>query len=480
MGDSDLRLTNRIAISTLADALKTIAGFVGTLYLANVLGPGPIGTFALGMTVMKWLEISDFGLGPAIRKRISEQQETNSIFTAALLLRAPIAGAVLVGLYLLQNWINGYLGGEYGLMVVLMFVVASAHGFIARVIGGIQLVHIVRGLDALGRVARSTFQVGFAVMGLGALALFYGYLASMVVVIGLSALVLVYTGIGFALPERRHFNDLLQFAKFSWLGRIRGRFFSWLDVSILGFFVTQNQIGIYQVSWTLAATLWLASRSISSNLFPEISHFSTEEQTSRVRQIFEEGILYSGVLPIPGVVGIILFGDRLLGIYGSEFVQGYATLVALGVLAVSASYEGQIQGLLDGLDCPDLTFRINLLFLTANIGLNLLLIPMYGIWGAGAATATATTASLVYGWVLIRSIIRITVPVAEIGKQVLAAIIMGIILHWLLNIYSPRGFLEVFSTVIICAVIYFTTLMLASTTIRGKVKSIMDDISSQL
>jgi O-antigen/teichoic acid export membrane protein len=199
-----------------------------------------------------------------------------------------------------------------------------------------------------------------------------------------------------------------------------------------------------------------------------------------VRQIFEEGILYSGVLPIPGVVGIILFGDRLLGIYGSEFVQGYATLVALGVLAVSASYEGQIQGLLDGLDCPDLTFRINLLFLTANIGLNLLLIPMYGIWGAGAATATATTASLVYGWVLIRSIIRITVPVAEIGKQVLAAIIMGIILHWLLNIYSPRGFLEVFSTVIICAVIYFTTLMLASTTIRGKVKSIMDDISSQL
>lgn len=474
-----MRLTNRIAISTLADALKTIAGFVGTLYLANVLGPAPIGTFALGMTVMKWLEISDLGLGAAIRKRISEQKETKSVFTAGLVLQASIAGVILVGLYLLRNLLNGYLGGEYGLMVVLMFAVVSAHGFMTQVVGGLQLVHVVRALDALERVARSALQIGFAVIGLGTFALFYGYLASMVVVIGLYVLVLVYADIRFAMPECRHINDILKFAKFSWLQRIRGRFFSWLDVSILGFFVTQSQIGIYQVSWTLAATLWLSSRSISSNLFPEISNLSAEEQIGRVRRIFEDGILYSGILPIPGLVGIALFGDRLLGIYGSEFVQGHATLVALGVLAVSASYEGQIQGLLNGLDRPDLTFRINLLFLIANIGLNLLLIPTFGIWGAGVATAAATTVSLVYGWVLTRRTIHVTVPTAEIGKQVLAAIIMGCVLRWLLSIYTPYRIIEVLIIITICAVIYFAILLVVSPTIRKKAKFIIEDTSSQ-
>lgn len=480
LGDSELRLTNRIAITTIADGLKTVAGFVGTLYLANELGSASIGTFALAMTVIKWLELTDLGVGLAIQKRISEFQETESLFTAALILRAPIVGAIIIGLYLLQNTLNRYIGGKYGLLVVIMFAVVSAQGFISRVIVGLQWVHVVRITQAFERVSRSALQIGLAVAGLGTFALFYGYLVSMAVTIVLLTIVLICAGMQFSLPSRRHFNSLLKFAKFSWLQRVRSRAFSWLDISILGFFVTQSQVGIYQVSWTLAATLWLFSRSVSSNLFPEISYLSTDQQTKRVRRLFEEGIIYSGIVPIAGLVGIALFGDRLLGLYGSEFIKGYSTLLALGVLAVSASYESQIQGLLDGLDRPDFTFQINLLSFVTNIGLNLLLIPTYGIWGAGIATAVATTASLVYGLFLIRRTIHITLPVIEIGKQVLAAISMGGILRWLQSVYYPRGLSEIFVTIIICAVVYFGILLFVSATVREKAQSIISDTRSRL
>jgi O-antigen/teichoic acid export membrane protein len=127
-------------------------------------------------------------------------------------------------------------------------------------------------------------------------------------------------------------------------------------------------------------------------------------------------------------------------------------------------YQNQLLNTLNAIDRPDLAFRVNVVFVAANVSLNGVLIFLYGWIGAAVATATSVALSLVLAYQHVDKIIDFTVPVWEIARQWVAAGVMAVVVYGGLraeNTYRLLGhnFAVVVTLVTIGAGVYFTILL---------------------
>jgi O-antigen/teichoic acid export membrane protein len=454
-------------------------GFLSTLYFARTLGAEVLGVYALVLTVVAWLIlVADLGVGQALIKRISEGTEQGAHTTAAvalvLALTTLISAVVLLGRPLLESYIAEF--DQYVALSVVWFVV----GFIlaklfyritVQMLKGERKVHIAGLLDPTKIGVQSLIQVVLVVLGFGLFGMLVGGIVGAVLA---GAIGQVRVGLRPVRPARRHFRSLFNYAKFSWLGNLKARAFNEVDILLLGVFVQTSLVGVYSVAWSLSKFLDLFGTAIRSTLFPELSRTSTRESRQAAAGMVEDALAYTGLIAIPGLVGGILLGDRLLMLYGEEFTDGSAVLGLLILAVLVFSYQKQLMGGLNGLDRPDLAFRVNVAFILLNAGLNLGLIRLYGIEGAAVATVLSTTTSLGLAYYMLSQLITFRLPYSELSRQVVAALAMGVVVFGARRLLSSNGMVNnnaiiVVSLVGLGAGVYFLTLLVISTEFRATV-----------
>ncbi|MFC3956977.1 oligosaccharide flippase family protein [Halovivax cerinus] len=471
-------LTQRIFFSWSADIITTIAGFLGTIYLARTLGPAPLGVFALVISVIKWLLICDIGITQAAIKRISEGENDGEVITATFVLQTTITVFAIGMLFLFRGTVNSYIGGPYVVYIAVLFGMNYlASGTVSQILRGYQRVDISNGLYALERTMRVAFQVGLVFVGFRITGLMIGMITSLALMTIVGAIYLLSrTDLNPTIPRKQNFVDIVSFAKYSVLGVMKSQAFTWMDIAIMGVFVSNSVIGIYNVSWTLAMTFVLLANSIQKNLFPEVSSLIISDETDRVRELLSESMLYAGLLPIPGIVGALLLGDSVLTIYGPKFTEGQFILVLLVIVALLRAYDGQVHAVIDGFDRPDLTFRINIIFLITNIVLNVILIPTYGSLGAAMATVLSTCLSVLVSWQMASSLVSSSFPIYGVAKQITAAIIMGAVVILFEVIFPSTNVINTLLLIGLGALVYFSILFILLDEIRSKTLEIATNI----
>jgi len=474
-------LTRRILLSWGSSVLTTVVGFIGTIYLARTLGAAPLGIFSLCVSIMGWLRVSDLGVTQATVKRISEGENQAEFISASLIIQMIQTAVVVAGLLSLREPVNDYIGGEFAIIVAGLFVINRlVNGTARQVLSGYRAVHLSHGLSAFDRTLRSVLQVALVATGFEVIGLFLGMGAAFVIT-GTIAVVTVYSVVDLelALPDLSIFESLLGYAKYSVLSVVKSEAFSWTDIIVMGFFVENTVIGVYNVSWSIAMAFLLFGNAMQQNLFPEISGLSSAGSGGKARNLISESLVYAGVFPIAGVVGSFVVGDSVLSVYGTEFTDGHYVLVVLIFVSLLRAYEKQIHAVLDGINRPDITFRLNALFTAANICLNVLLVPLYGAVGAAIATSCALALNIVFGWYLSSTLVGGQFPLAEIGKQIVAAIAMGVTVVAVKGVLPPEGIVALLVVVGIGAAVYFGILMLLSKEIRAKVQTLVDQQLAQ-
>jgi O-antigen/teichoic acid export membrane protein len=296
--------------------------------------------------------------------------------------------------------------------------------FIQGILDGQHLVHVSSILTPIEWTSRSAVQVALVIYGFGLTGAFVGYFAGAVVaaVIGL-----YFISVDWSLPSRRDFVHLKSFAQFSWLAPVKGRTFLSMDTLVLALFVSNSLVAVYEIAWNLASLFSLFGSSITKTLFPEMSKISSSKNTNdELSGLLRTGLAYMGLFIIPGLVGSAIIGDIVLTIYGPGFEKGYYILLILTFARLLYGYMGQFTTTLGAIDRPDLTFRINIAFIAANLVLNLILTPPFGWYGAAAATTTSTTVGLLMGYCYTNQHVTVTIPVVPISKQLFAAVVMAI------------------------------------------------------
>ena len=166
---------------------------------------------------------------------------------------------------------------------------------------------------------------------------------------------------------------------------------------------------------------------------------------------------------------------RLLRIYGPEFTQGATVFVLLIAASLLYGYQKQLLNVLNALDRPDLSFRINAVFIVTNIVLNIGLIATLGFVGAAIATAISAGVGLALSFGALRSIVTVSVPAGEIARQFLAALSMSAVVYAGLLAFAAVGVTHnvaiVLTLVAVGAAVYFLILLTLSATFRATVRA---------
>lgn len=463
----------------LAKLVGSLLGFISTLYFARLLGAEVLGVYALVMTVVGWLNIvGKLGIGNAALKRISEGKEQGEFLAAVIAWLVVFSGILSVVVFIAEPAIQSYIDGfeKYVDYSVVLFIIGFLFvqfffGTVRIVLKSERKVHLSGLLQPVNIGARSLIQIVLVIAGLELLGMLLGYLVGGVLV---GIVGLYWVTIRPARPSKRHFKSLFGYAKFSWLGGIKSRAFNDVDILMLGFFVQTSLVGVYSVAWSVATFLQLFSSSIRSTLFPEISYTSAQETKQAAADMVEDALTYTGLVAIPGLIGGTILDERLLRLYGSEFEQGVAVLWLLIAATLVYSYQTQLTNALNGLDRPDLAFRINAVFVLVNAILNLVFIWQFGIEGAAVATLSSAVVGLALSYYTVQSLIDFDVPTSEPGRQAVAAICMGGIVFTCNRIIIQANLinnnaLTLFLLVGGGAGVYFLTLLAISSSFRATV-----------
>jgi O-antigen/teichoic acid export membrane protein len=482
-----MKLGKAAAVHFGSQIVITISGFAATFVIATVLGSTDFGLYSTAVAIgFFWLAIPANGVAQAVKKRMSEGDEPGAFLGAGLVVNACIAIGLGTGVlaiswalthFALPDVVLVTILREYGLEIATLLVGAVSLQTALAGLEGRKQIAGSGAMKAVDRVARSIVQISLIAAGFGVTAITFGHAA---VLIFVAILAIATTATAPAWPTRRHLYSLFEYAKYAWVGALRGRVYGWLDVLVLSMFLSSaSLIGIYELAWGIGSLLATASGSISTTLFPEVSELSVSDDYERIKHYLNEAIAYSGLIVIPGLVGAVVLGPRVLRFYRPEYVQGSTVLIILVSAYLADVYASQLLNVINAVDRPDTAMRVNTTFIIANVVFNLWLVWAIGWTGAAIATALSAGIRMVGGFVALRRLIgRTALPIRTLSAEVLAASIMALVVVPVDSMLA-QGRLWTVLLVGLGAVCYFAGLLALSKRVRTKVRYIIGSFTPQ-
>lgn len=464
-----MRVGQTSFIVFIAKLLGSVLGFIATLTFARLLGAEIIGYYSIILAVVSWLKLGgNLGISGAVSKRISEDQDPNQHFTAGIITIAGFAAVITFAVVVLRDFIDAYVGVDAWHYVIPLLLTGLTITTFSSALRGERKVHLAGVLTPTNVAVTSLTQIGLVLAGFGLTGMLVGYFIGELVVSLVGA---TLVSVGIRRPNREHFERLYDFAKFSWLGNLKLQSFNNVDIIVLGALVPSSLVGIYAVAWSISKFLTLFGHAVRNTIFPEISHADASGDTELISKLTTDSLAFIGLIAIPGMFGGVVLGDRILQIYGDEFTRGAVVLAILISATLIYSYQQQMLSIINGLDRPDVAFRINAVFIGLNVVLNIALVIWIGWLGAAIATAFSALIGLVLAFRILRSLIEFELPLRELSHQVGAAALMSIV------VLGTRHFLEatdlvdhnalmVVGLVVLGAAIYFLSLIAISERFR--------------
>jgi O-antigen/teichoic acid export membrane protein len=456
----------------LARSLISAIGFVSTIYFARELGAGGLGIYFTVETVVTVLAVfSRFGVDNAVVKRLSgadsDNQRSSYLTGAFLLVTAPFA-VVSLGVGLAGGPLQRLLEVAAAPLVVLLLAGETAQWMLVSALRGERRITTSAGVELLGEVARVVVSVALVVAGYGALGLVYGLFAGQALR-AVTAMGLLDTG--FAWPSRTILGDLVDFSKYTAGMNVSHLAYSWLDTLLLALLVSKSAVGVYEAAWKVSAVVMLASSSIGASLAPTVSRWHADGETEQIVDAFEEAVTYALLLVVPAVVGVALVGDQFMQVV-YEFDRGGTVLLVLVAGMLFQAVKDIVQSTLLGTERQRAVFWTNVVSLTANGLLTLLLIPRYGMVGAAVATSLTAGVAAVLQLGYLRQHLAIGVETGALVWQVGAATLMGGLVYGLSRVVAD-GPLALVVLVATGGAIY-GTLVLGHTGMRTRLLGVID------
>lgn len=162
------------------------------------------------------------------------------------------------------------------------------------------------------------------------------------------------------------------------------------DILMIGALLDTTEAGIYSAASRLAMLLPLGLATVNAIAAPMIAEFHATNDRRKLQRTLTVAAWCALGLAFPLAVVILFAGDWLLALYGQEFRAAYFALLILAGGQVVNTITGPVGFVMTMTGHQKQAMTILILMIPANLLLNSLLIPEFGIEGAAVAT-TATT-----------------------------------------------------------------------------------------
>lgn len=163
-----------------------------------------------------------------------------------------------------------------------------------------------------------------------------------------------------------------------------------MDIVMLGLLTTTDQSGLYSIASRLSAISIFAIVALGSIGAPMIASLYAREDTEALARLVKLMARISLATLVPMGLLFAVLGQFILSFFGDQFVVVYVPLLVLVGGQMLAACFGPAAMLLTMTSAEDTAARVLLFSVVANLMLNGLLIPQFGMLGASIATALTT------------------------------------------------------------------------------------------
>jgi O-antigen/teichoic acid export membrane protein len=384
------------------------ANYLFGIYVARKVGAESFGLYSIGLSIFNMLAtLSVMGLNSAVLHfvpgawALGYQRAARSALRNALRLGFLVGCVTAIGLIIVSAPLSHRVFADAALLYVLPFFAAAipAYAVGTVLLSGLQALHDVkwRMLVKYASEPAVKFTVTVPLIWVGWE--LYGVLTGFAVALCASA-ILAWLALHNRMaagpptrhaPEDREVNTLAVARYASPL--LAGMFFNVIasrsDVLLIGYFLPASEAGVYAAALMTAGIIAIVLQSVESITAARLSESLAQRRIAETRIVYCLSLRWAVILGTPLVLVFILWPAEILEVFGSSFGSGAAAFVILTLaqfLNLATGSANQIL-LLSGRSRSVMFNEI--VNGTLQIGLNIYLIPRYGIAGAAMGLLVA-------------------------------------------------------------------------------------------
>jgi O-antigen/teichoic acid export membrane protein len=391
-----------------------VISLLTTPFIVRFLGTAAYGDYALLISMYAVLTVfTHSGVFNGIRKFVAENRSTenwvNQIFGFYVRTSLVVTGVtVLAILTLIEIGIPGVtIPSSFQYFFVLLSIYLFIDQFypIGRgVLMGLGLEEYSEPIQIVKRLVLSSTALVFLSFGFGVDGVLFGQILSAMVVVMISAYLLrdriSFRAVLTPLDSTISGRELLSFNFYSVLLAFLTISLYHTDILILRPVVGATETGYYKAALVVAEFLWLVPTSIQYVLVQSTSELWADGRYERITEIASTTTRINLSLVLIMSIGLGALAEAFIPVYfGPEFSPAVGPLMVLlpGIVGFAVSRPifaiGQGKGELRSLVLTTGGAA------TLNLGLNLVLIPEYGMLGAAVATSIGYgSMSLLHIW----------------------------------------------------------------------------------
>ncbi|MBV6521949.1 MAG: hypothetical protein MNPFHGCM_02093 [Gemmatimonadaceae bacterium] len=418
------------------EAVARIVAFGTTIVLARALGPEMYGAVAVGMGLLLYLtQLADGGVELAGMPVVARAPEdAGAIATAALRRRLLVAAAIMLAVAPVALGLMPRPDG------IVLFILSLGLPFTALSVRWVYL-----GLERPATVARSRI-AGDLVTALLVVALVRGpddvrlapmatvlgtALTSVVMLVGLARLGVRLQRTGAAPP----IVSMLERGRHLVLFTILGLLMYNIDLIILRYAKGEFLAGQYGAAYVMISFCANIAVAYAHTVMPSLARGAGSSADAAVSPVPASDVYASAqvaavAVSLPVAVGGAIVAPALVAmLFGAQYASSAIALQILLVsVPLSALRELAIASLIAHHRERDL-LRVNAISAVVNIGLNLALIPPFGLVGAAIATPVAEVVRLLLAALAAQTDLQGAVPVRRLGRCGVAAAGMWLVIE---------------------------------------------------
>lgn len=188
--------------------------------------------------------------------------------------------------------------------------------------------------------------------------------------------------------------------------------YSYIDIIILGFFHSNEDVGAYRVVVQLGMLVVFGLTAINQMLHPYFSRLYVQQEIKKLQKIVTySSLVISGIAVIPALIFLLGGGFVLKTVFGNEFSVGAIPLAILTMGQLANAMFGSVGALLNMTGHEKDAMRGMFYSFILNTILSFVLIPEYGMTGAAISTAI----SLLVWNIILRNYVKKRLNIEPIG-----------------------------------------------------------------
>lgn len=426
----------------LSQAVFMMSGYIVHIAVGRLLGPADYGTFGIIISIMTLTNILFMtGIPQASSRFIAmANEDLNQIMKISINLQMYFSIIVFFVYFISSQTIANILGDpelskyiRISAFAIPVYAIFSTYG---GFLNGFRLYGKQASTIIVHSIIKIVAVIGLVSLGLSIYGAIIGYIlgALMGMIVGWFYLRniknipinKINTKTNFSAKKIIDFSLLVTIFSFSLLFLMNADLF--LVKRILG---DNIQTGYYTASSTLSKFPYYILTGLGIAIFPAISKLTITNDMTQIRKHIKESMRYLLLLLLPITFIISGSSKRLIEFFYSDKYVGASYSLEILVFGLAAfTISNILMMIINAYGRPIIPTITTIIFIPIIIGLNWILIPMYGLKGAAIATTVTGFLVMILSLICIIKIFGTFIDFISLVRIFFASLIIYIMAFW--------------------------------------------------